>query len=219
MHHAPLDFFFRKRDKDFVDKVFESNKDSRTNLLPLCTFKSSLAEFGIDLENDEAVTSLFNLMDVNNDCGLDRDEFERAIQTPTKLEQWTATIPVHQLLASCLSVQSGIDPLRRVSRLDSSEKEEVEQVFFRGFQRLFTEYSEKLQHLYFHMDKKASEQSQGLASKFTFVPSSGGIEDFHEGLKSRVGKLQTKNRWFFSVFEFVFGILQVLRTSKTLWYR
>jgi hypothetical protein len=182
-----VDLFFRKRDKHFVDSVFASYKDPTTGLLPSCHLKSSLADLGIDLENDE-VTSLFHLMDVNNDGGLDREEFERAIQTPTKLEQWTATIPIHQLLASCLSIKAGVDPLRTVSDLGGDKRAEVEQAFYEGFQRLFAEYLGTLKNLYCEMDKKALAQAQGLVSKFTFVPSSGVIADFHEGLKGRVGK-------------------------------
>jgi hypothetical protein len=182
-----LDLFFRKQDNDFVNSVFERNMNTETKLLPICALKPALSELGVKLESEESATSLFHSMDVNDDGGLDREEFERVIQMPTKLEQWAATIPMQKLLASCIPIKAGDDPLRAVTSLDVSGREVVEQVFCTGFRRLFAEYVDKLKKLYSEMDKKASEQAQGLCSKFTFVPSSGDIADFHEGLKGRVG--------------------------------
>jgi hypothetical protein len=60
-----------------------------------------------------SVCSHFSFVTGEN-SGLDREEFKRALQRESTVEQWASTLPLPQLLASCLPRQDALDsnPLR-----------------------------------------------------------------------------------------------------------
>ena len=153
---------------------------------------------GIEMQREKCA-QLFREVDIDEDDGLDAEEFLRAINCPSELEQWSSTLPLAKLLGCCLetamvralvdcpSAQS--DPIRKIVCMSSQDINTVADEFGEGLRRLVTQKVKELKQCFWELDKKAAEGSDGSSAKFqTFAMSAGTVEDFHKGLIDRVGK-------------------------------
>jgi hypothetical protein len=157
---------------------------------------AALCELGIHMERDN--TDELALMDLDDNGGLDFEEFKRAVhqQQTTQLEQWACMLPLAGMLARSLPLSDGKgdQPLREFSRLTDDGINAAVNVFSEGLQLLLIKARASLRQSFDSIDKKASEAAKVLAggvsaiSKFkTFKMSTGNVNQYHQGLSSRIG--------------------------------
>jgi hypothetical protein len=158
--------------------------------------QAALLELGVPMKRDKA-EELMVVMDLDENGGLDFEEFKRAVQQqPTQLEQWAGMLPLAGMLARSLPVSSGQgdQPLRDFGRLADVEIDAAVEVFSKGLKLLLSTARASTRQMFDSMDKKAFEAAKDLAdgvsavSKYkTFKMSTGKVADYHEGLSSRIG--------------------------------
>jgi hypothetical protein len=192
VHH----FLDRQKDSLFKE-VFERFKEESSGTIRTDVLQQALFEFGVPVPKKTA-EELMLAMDLDENGGLDYEEFKRAVAQPlTQLEQWASMLPLAGLLASSLPISSGQgdQPLRDLSRLSEDQIGAAVEAFRGGLTRLLLDAKTKLRQMFEVADKKAFDAAQDLASgvsavsKFkTFKMSTGKVADFHHGLSSRVGK-------------------------------
>ena len=177
-------------DNKSIEKVFLQFSDEKTKRIVEGNYLPALQALGMPAQWQQ----LFAEVDIDQDGGLDLDEFVRAVRHPSELETWCATLPLAKLLACCLDSEGGgdesPDPVRsRVSTLSPEDIDKVAGEFHRGLKRLLEERARELERCYAELDRKAAEAADGSNSKFTFEFSAGSPKDFHAGLNDRVGEL------------------------------
>jgi hypothetical protein len=143
----------------------------------------------------EKAAELMLMMDLDENGGLDFEEFKRAVQQPpTQLEQWTSMLPLAGLLARCLPVsgEQGDQALRDFSRLSEDGINTAVEVFSEGLRQLLMQAKDKTKQMFDTVDQKANEAAKdtadgvSAASKFkTFKMSTGKVEDYHKGLSGK----------------------------------
>ena len=158
----------------------------------------ALLELGVQMEKGKA-DELMLMMDLDENGGLDFEEFKRAVQQPpTQLEQWASMLPLSGMLAKSLPVSGGQgdQPLRDFSRLDENEINAAVEVFSEGLRRLLMQAKDTTKQMFDTVDQKALEAAKDSAdgasavSKFkTFKMRTGKVGEYHEGLFSRIGKM------------------------------
>lgn len=166
--------------------------DLETKLILLPNFLSALMDLDIDLgvKGSDEIHEFFHTMDVNNDNGLDLEEFRRAVKEPTRVEQWASTLPLSQLLASCIPQQDGLDTFRVASSLSKEDIEKVCGLFVEGMKSLLIRHCAMLRESFSSMDSKAASKNSCIASKFSVQTlACGRIDDFHKGLRERIGEI------------------------------
>jgi hypothetical protein len=151
----------------------------------------------------DKLQQLFKEADIDQDGGLDLEEFRRVIARPTELEQWCSTLPLAKLLGCCLEdtladaaaaspLAALADPVRRLCSLSPQDLDRVSEEFWGGARRLLAEQASQLKRCYAELDSKAAEVGDGSSGKFqTFSMSAGTVEDFHKGLTDRVGAISS----------------------------
>ncbi len=98
----------------------------------------ALLELGAPMAKETAYT-LMVMMDLDQNGGLDFEEFKLAVQQPpTQLEQWASMLPLAGILARSLPVigGQGDQPLRDFSRLGEDGIDTAVEVFSEGLRRL-----------------------------------------------------------------------------------
>ncbi len=141
---------------------------------------AALRELGVKLTPDEAA-AVFQSADTDENVGLDLQEFIKAINHPSKVQQWVETLPISSLLAHCLSFKGGdsSDPLREVSRL--SEIRASIQAYCESAEKILADAVRELKRCQDAMDVLTA--SSGGNSKFqTPKMSVGSVEEFYQGL-------------------------------------
>ena len=157
----------------------------------------ALLELGAPMAKNKA-DELMLMMDLDENGGLDFEEFKRGVQQPpTQLEQWASMLPLAGMLARSLPVccGQGDQPLRNFSRLGEDGIDTAVEVFSEGLRRLLMQAKDSTKQMFDTVDDKALEAAKdsadgvSAASKFkTFKMSTGKIEEYHEGLSSRIGE-------------------------------
>ena len=160
--------------------------------------QAALLELGTPMKGD-TVHELMAMMDLEENGGLNFEEFKRAVQPPpTQLEQWASMLPLAGLLARSLPVSGGLgdQPLRDFSRLGDIDIDKAVVAFSEGLKALLITARAASRQMFESMDAKASEAAKDLAngvsavSKFTtFKMSTGKVIDYSKGLSSRIGTL------------------------------
>jgi hypothetical protein len=185
-------------DRERVLASFHKFANKSTTRIPSASFPLALQELDIQVPPDK-LQQLFKEADIDQDGGLDLEEFRRVIARPTELEQWCSTLPLAKLLGCCLegtladaataSPHAALaDPVRRVCSLSPQDLDRVSEDFWGGVRRLLTEQASQLKRCYAELDSKAAEIGDGSNGKFqTFSMNAGTVEDFHKGLTDRVG--------------------------------
>ena len=194
-----VDVFFQLNNQKYIQEIYNQYADSNSNKISDTGFCLALKDLGISRSTEEE-NVLFKEADLDEDGLLDLQEFKGAISKPTKLEQWSDTLPFARLLACCLqSAEEGFaisrDPLRLVCKLDPPVLDSVALMFCEGVKRLLAGQMQELKICYEEMDRKALESADGSNSKFqAFTMSAGTVDDFYKGLTDRVGKQMFQRR-------------------------
>jgi hypothetical protein len=187
-------------DRERVHATFHKFAEKSTARIPSTSFPLALQELQVDMQmQPDKLQQLFKEADIDQDGGLDLEEFRRVIARPTELEKWCSTLPLAKLLGCCLegtlsdaaaaSPPAALaDPVRRVCSLSPQDLDSVSEAFWGGARRLLAEQASQLKRCYAELDRKAAEVGDGSSGKFqTFSMSAGTMEDFHKGLTDRVG--------------------------------
>ena len=194
--HAYLDrqgdFFLR----GIFNEFSEFSAESTEACIKADALHDALHKLNVHLSKEKE-EELMAMMDLDENGGLDYDEFKRAVaQPPTQLEQWASMLPLAGLLAKSLPITSGQgdQPLRDFSRLSVEEIDTTVNAFRVGLRRLLLEAKTTTKHMFANVDKKAVEAAKDSAdgisavSKFkSFKMSTGKVADYYNGLACRIG--------------------------------
>jgi len=182
-----------------IDQLFKKFADQPSNKVSKSRFRAALQEVGIVLTPGKE-TEMFREADIDEDGGLDRDEFVRAINVPSELEQLCTTLPLAKLLAACVeaalpsaalpsAATADRDPVSYVGDLSPQAIREVTADFSAALARLLPEWAGGLKEGYGRLDQLAADGSDGSGAKFqTIKMSAGTSRNFHSGLADRVGE-------------------------------
>jgi hypothetical protein len=183
----------KRLDRQFVSSVFFKFADECTSKILASKFPFALKELNIEAIPG-TVAELFKEADLDEDGGLDLDEFYRVINRPSELEQWCLTLPLPKLLAFCLETvitPAGefADPIRSVCNLSPQDLDLATSEFEAGLRQLLKDQTQQLDHCYEQLAIKVAEKPDGSSAKFQTPAMSGGTaEEFHKGLADRVGE-------------------------------
>ena len=190
----------QRRDLTYIERLFKMHGalDRATSVLFID--QDGLLQAMKELDTHKQVTDedvrrrdlLLRTFDRNKDGRLDMNEFTRAMQAPSPLEEWARSLPLAQLLVDALPRRAGHDSLRTAGQLTQEEIDAVADGFAYGLRRLLTERVEQLCESFASMDSSpVPEGGAAASSKYQFdVPKlrCGSIADFHVGLASRIGR-------------------------------
>jgi hypothetical protein len=198
-----IDAGLQRRDLKFIERLFKVHGalDRETSVLYID--KDGLLQAMKELDTHKQVTDedvrrrdlLMRTFDRNKDGRMDMNEFTRAIQAPSPLEEWAGTLPLAQLLVAALPQRAGHDSLRIAGQLTQEEIDAVADGFAYGLRRLLKAQVGQLCESFASMDSSSELKPEGGAaasSKYQFdVPKlrCGSIADFHTGLSSRIGRI------------------------------
>ena len=185
---ARVAHFHNSRNHVHNELIFKKHADQATNLMAAAAMTAALRELGVQLTEDEAA-AVFESANADENGGLDLQEFIKAINRPSKVQQWVETLPLSPLLAHCLSFKGGdsSDPLREVSRLSAQEIRASIQAYCESAEKIVVDAVPELKKCQDAMD--ALTASIAGNSKFqTPKMSAGSVEEFYQGLAGRVGE-------------------------------
>ena len=97
-----------------------------------------LQELGVQMDFGQ-VEKLFVSKDLDDNGGLDFEEFKRAVQQPaTPLEQWVAALPINGVLARSVPIRDGPGDQtpRNVCRLGADDINAAVEVFSTALRRV-----------------------------------------------------------------------------------
>jgi hypothetical protein len=171
-----------------------SAKSKRVAILKPAGLQQALQEFGVQMDSDK-VRKIIVSMDLDENGGLDFEEFKRAVQQPaTPLEQWVAMLPINGMLSRSYPVCGGPGDqvLRSVGKLSDDAIRSTIDVLSRALLGLLLEARVNLQQMFGRVDERAAEaakESDGAVTKFKiFKMSTGTVADYVEGISGRVSK-------------------------------
>jgi hypothetical protein len=175
-----------RRDDSFLASFYQSKITSfGTSALDQQQFTSVLEELGIHLK-DEEIEILFRSMDANNDGVMNLEEFKRAVQSPSTIEQLIYTLPISQIFADAMPDMKGTDRLRLFGQLTPEQIDGIIQAAIPYLKSTFEDAVDKVK-----ISEEAKEKSKinQITGKFEVPPemSAGTVEDFHGGLPARIG--------------------------------
>jgi hypothetical protein len=178
------------------DSSISESKSKSMAFIKTDGLQDALLELGVSMERKMA-EELMIRMDLDENGSLDFEEFKRAVQQPpTQLEEWAGMLPLAGMLARSLPVSGGQgdQPLRDFSRLSEDGINTAVEVFSEGLRRLLMQLKDTTKQMFDSVDIKAADAARdstygvSVASKFkTFKMTTGKVEEYHEGLSSRIG--------------------------------
>ena len=185
---ARVAHFHNSRNHVHNELIFKKHADQATNLMTAAAMTAALRELGVQLTEDEAA-AVFESADADENGGLDLQEFVKAINRPSKVQQWVETLPLSSLLAHCLSFKGGdsSDPLREVSRLSAQEIRASIQAYCESAEKIVVDGVSKLKKCQDAMDARTASIA-GNTKFQTPKMSAGSVEEFYQGLAGRVGE-------------------------------
>ncbi len=166
--------------------VFERYKDTNTNLMSLDGLRNALSHLDAIMD-EQNMHDLFQEMDVNLDRGLDIDEFRMLVQKPSKIQQWTASMPLAALVADAMPRNSGVDALRTISTMCHDDIAAVCTVVSDGLKTMLMKEVENLGQAFKILDESQIDRQSTLSKFDLFTMAGGSAQDFYSGLGARVG--------------------------------
>jgi hypothetical protein len=184
-----IELFLNRRNKEYVERVFHNFADKKKKLILSSKFHEALSEFGVHLPSAE-VEILLATMDINNNGGLDLNEFTSALLQPSSpVEQFLETLPISGMLASCLATPGAADPLKELCNLESYQLKVAIEAFSVSLRQVLDERLAFLKELLDAKEAKAQEDADGSGSKCAvFVMNAGSVKAYHEGMYERIGE-------------------------------
>jgi hypothetical protein len=185
-----------RRNLEFMEKVFNQHKEKGKGCILKENLGASLRDLCIYID-DEAIDEMFSNIDTDRDGKLDFDEFKAGVTRPSKIEQWTTSIPFSQLFASALTalIPSGSreDPVRLLADITKEDLSVLCAAVQEGLFTLLEQHILELKAAFYAVENmQVPSGNVAAGSKFSFDQlvemSCGNIDDFFAGLGGRVGE-------------------------------
>jgi Ca2+-binding EF-hand superfamily protein len=178
---------FVRRSIQSVRDTFESHKDRTKQVILASSLGQALSDLGVHAEPTE-ITELLKSWDLNNDGGLDFQEFSALVNMPSPIEEWVGGLSLNRLVADALPRGSCPikDQLRHLSRTTPEQVKVSCEIIKEELLRVLQEKLDDLKKSFEKLDSQPEGESN---SKFQiFKMNVGTVNDFHKGLSSRIGK-------------------------------
>ncbi len=179
-----------RRNDQFVRTIFDSHKDVATNATESISARSlgtALSNLDFFVNAPESIAELLKSRGLNDDGGLDFQEFRSLVNTPSPIEEWVSGLPLTQLVADAMP-RTDVpikDQLRHLCKATAAQLKESCEVIKEGLLKILQEKLDALKDAYEKLDSHAAS---GSNSKFqVFGMNVGSIADFDKGLASRIG--------------------------------
>ena len=197
---------FKRRNDEHVRAVFDSHKHGTR--ITASSLGAALKDLGIYVL-EEDIDELLKSSDMNDDGGLDFDEFSLLVGRSSPGLDFARALPLAELVWDGLprmdrraahSKGAGGEPgeaqLRHLCGISPEELEASIQAITEGLRTMLQENLAALKKSYDLLDRNAAAGS-AAAAKFEMIPMNvGTIEDFHEGIAARVGDARALARAF-----------------------
>ena len=177
----------KRRNIEFVRAAFESHKDIGKNAILASSLGAALGSLDIRVDSAE-IGVLLKSRDLNDDGGLDFEEFSSLVSTPSSLEEWVRGLQLNQLVADTLPRADcpTNEQLRHLSQTTPKQLEASCEIIKEMLFKTLQENTAALKESFEKLDRQAAAESN---SKFQISKMSvGNIADFHDGLASRIGE-------------------------------
>jgi hypothetical protein len=191
----------KRRDEKCLRGIFQGLHPSADTITKRSLIKG-LTQLNVGPRNGETDDDIFLQYDKNHDGRIDFDEFRTAALRLSPLEEWCKKIPWWQALADAIPRGGGeIQPLRAVADLTVAQIATIcaeAETLIR--QELILQVKQ-LRDGFAAVDSRS--QSGGSAQpKFnTFKANVGTCEDYHDGLRGRVGTTRFPFRWVLALIQ------------------
>ena len=151
------------------------------------TLGPALRDLGVSV-NATDIDEMLKSRDLNDDGSLDFEEFLSLVHTPSPIDEWVKELPLTEIVASAMPrVNCPIkDQLRHLSRATSKQLEESCEIIKEKLLEVLLNKQAVLCKSYEKLD--CHPAANGNTKFQTFQMNAGTIDNFHEGLSSRVGK-------------------------------
>jgi hypothetical protein len=150
------------------------------------SLRAALLALKVDICNIEAFKDFFLRFDLDGDGLIDYAEFKSAVLSPSTLESWCRNIPWWQAIADAIPRVENAMSLRAVACLTDDQINMICTESVKSIEQQLREQRDRLRNAFDAMDAQHVTNPQ---SKFatTFKASAGTCDDYHSGLKGRVG--------------------------------
>ncbi len=192
------DRFVRRRDHSVVKRIFETHS---TKIIDGCrnghskdiVERKNARAITVDLlipHNNENDEDLFKYLDANCDGEVDYEDIKVVLERPNKVEQWIASIPLGQLVASAFTPiicrdTTEKDPIRILSRCSDQDLRLIYQGIANGFLALMRTSVDELKLSYDKMDEMKAHDNGSDSLRDL---SCGEVSAFYNGLGDRIGE-------------------------------
>ena len=189
-----------RRSTQFVRETFDSHKDKTKQEILASSLGQALSDLGVHVEATN-IEVLLKSRDLNDDGGLDFQEFSSLVSMPSPTEEWVGGLPLKQLVSDAMPrVNCPIkDQLRHLSRTNREQLEVSCEIIKEALLNILLENLDVLKKSFEKLDGQPTAESNSTsktASKFQiFNMSVGTIDDFHEGLSSRIGNRLPRSKF------------------------
>jgi hypothetical protein len=177
----------QRRDENYLRGIFKGLHPTADKITKRSLIKG-LTKLNVGPRNGETDDDIFLQYDKNHDGRIDFDEFRIAALRLSPLEAWCKKIPWWQAISDAIPLaDEEIQPLRAVANLIEAQIATICAEAEKLIRQEFMLQVKQLREGFAAID--ATLQSGGSAQpKFnTFKANVGTCEDYHEGLKGRVG--------------------------------
>jgi hypothetical protein len=149
-----------RRNKAYVQKIFESFKDLSSESILAPSLGRALSELGMYVDATE-IDGLLQSRNLDDNGGLNLQEFMSLVGTPSPIEEWVKTLPLSELVlfADALLQEDCLikDQLRHLSKITQQQLEKSCQIIMG---RLFKTLQEQLAILKVAFDKLDNQDSR-----------------------------------------------------------
>jgi arsenate reductase-like glutaredoxin family protein len=177
----------QRRDENYLRSIFQKLKPTDDKIT-----KESLIE-GLKMLNvgpclEETDDDIFHQYDRNLDGSIDFDEFRTAALRPSPLDSWCKNIPWWQAIADAIPRGAReIQTLRAVADLTEAQIAAICSEAEQLIRREFILKVNQLREGFASMAARSPDDDSAQPKFATFKANVGNCEDYHEGLKGRVG--------------------------------
>jgi hypothetical protein len=185
---------FVRRSIQFVQDTFDSHKDKAKQVILASSLGRALSDLGVHAESTQ-IEELLKSRGLNDDVGIDFQEFSSLVNMLSPTEEWVGGLPLNQLVSDALPRASCPvkDQLRYLSRITPQQLEISCEIIKESLFEMLQQNLDALKDSFAKLDSQPTAESN---SKFQiFKMSVGTIDDFHEGLSSRVGNIIPHSRF------------------------